>query len=266
MRMIACIKQVPDTTEVRIDPKTNTLIREGVPSILNPYDQFALEEGLRIRNMRGEGKITVLSMGPPQARSALMKCLALGADDAVLLSDRTFAGADTWATSFTLSEAVRQLGEFDVVLCGQQAIDGDTAQVGPELAQNLGIPQVTYVEEVTKAEGKKLELRKQTEEGYQIIEVRTPVLLSLMPSTSFEPGIAPMSGILKAKRKPFEIWDAAKLGGESSRFGLDGSFTQVVKTYPPPSRGKGIILEGDPAEAVLQLIPPLVRDGIIKKG
>lgn len=265
MRIIVCVKQVPDTTEVRIDPKTNTLIREGVPSILNPYDQFALEEGIRIRKMAGEGNITVLSMGPPQARTALIKCLALGADDAVLLSDRAFAGADTWATSNTLSEAVRKLGEFDVVLCGQQAIDGDTAQVGPEIAQNLGIPQVTYVEEVRKVEGKKLELRKQTEDGYQIIEVDAPVLLSLMPTTSFEPGIAPMSGIMKAKRKPFEVWGSEALAEDPSKFGLDGSFTQVIRTYPPPSRGEGRILEGGPSEAAKTLAESLLKENVLGK-
>lgn len=266
MNIVVCVKQVPDTTEVRIDPDTNTLIREGVSSILNPYDQFAVEEGIRIKKKLGEGRITALSMGPPQARTALMKCLALGADEAVLLSDRAFAGADTWATAFTLTNAIDRIGDFDIVLCGQQAIDGDTAQVGPELAQGLGIPQVTYVEEITNIQGKRLELRKQTEEGYQFIEVDAPVLLSLMPSTSFEPGIPPMSGIMKAKRKPFEIWDAEMLGDDPSKYGLDGSFTQVVRTYAPPKRGECKILEGEHSEAVSQLIPALVREGIIKEG
>ena len=266
MNIIVCVKQVPDTTEVRIDPETNTLIREGVPSILNPYDQFALEEGIRIRDQAGGGSITVLSMGPPQARSALMKCLALGADSAILLSDRVFAGADTWATSFTLAEAIRKIGDFDIILCGQQAIDGDTAQVGPEIAQGLGIPQVTYVEEISKVGNGTLELRKQTEDGYEIIEAEIPVLLTLMPSTSFEPGIPPMSGILKAKRKPYEVWDASVLGADPSRFGLEGSFTKVVRTYAPPPRGKGLILTGDLSEAIPELVSSLVRDRIIKKG
>ena len=265
MRIIVCVKQVPDTTEVRIDPKTNTLIREGVPSILNPYDQFALEEGMRIRDSAGGGKITVLSMGPPQARTTLVKCLALGADDAILLSDRAFAGADTWATALTLSHAVRRIGEYDLVLCGQQAIDGDTAQVGPELAENLGIPQVTYVEELSGLTGNKLELRKQIEDGYQQIEVELPALLSLMPSTSFEPGIPPMSGIMKAKRKPFAVWDAEAIGGDPSTFGLEGSFTQVVKTYPPPARGESMILEGSPTETVSRLVPFLMKGGIIRE-
>lgn len=266
MRIIVCVKQVPDTTEVRIDPVTNTLVREGVPSILNPYDQFALEEGIRIRDVVGEGTITVLSMGPPQARSALMKCLALGADNAILLSDRAFAGADTWATSFTLVEAIRKIGDFDIILCGQQAIDGDTAQVGPEIAQGLGIPQVTYVEEISKIENGTLELRKQTEEGYEIIDADSPVLLTLLPSTSFEPGIPSMRGILKAKKKPYDVWDASTLGSDPSQFGLEGSFTQVVRTYAPPSRGKGLILQGNPSEAISELVSSLVRDRIIQGG
>ncbi len=265
MRIIVCVKQVPDTTEIKIDPKTNTLIREGVESILNPYDQFAVEESVRIRDLAGEGKITVISMGPPQARSALMKCLALGVDDAVLLSDRAFAGADTWATSYTLSLAINKLGPFDLILCGQQAIDGDTAQVGPELAQHLGIPQVTYAEKVEAGEGRKIEVHKQTEEGYQVLEVKLPALLATMPPTSFEPGYPPMSGILKAKKKPLEVWDAESIGAHSSKIGLDGSFTEVVKTYSPPSRGECAFLEGEPREAVGKLVEPLLKKGIISE-
>ncbi len=264
MRIIVCIKQVPDTTEIRIDPETNTLIREGVPSILNPYDQFAVEEAIRVRGMVGSGTITVLSMGPPQARTALMKCLALGADDAVLLSDRAFAGADTWATSFTLAKAIQNIGEFDLILCGLQAIDGDTAQVGPELSEHLGIPQITYVEEVMNLNDGKVEVKKQTEDGFQILLATTPALFCLMPSTSFEPGIPPMSGILKAKRKPFQVWDAATLNCDPSRLGLEGSFTRVIRTYPPPSRGQGQILEGNPSECVSKLVPILLREGMIK--
>ncbi|KYK29333.1 MAG: electron transfer flavoprotein subunit beta [Candidatus Proteinoplasmatales archaeon SG8-5] len=265
MRIIVCVKQVPDTTEVRIDPETNTLIREGVESILNPYDQFAVEEAVRIRDGVGEGRITVLSMGPDQARSALIKCLALGADDAVLLSDRAFAGADTWATSYTLAKAIKKLGDFNIIFCGQQAIDGDTAQVGPEVAQHLGISQVTYVEKA-EVEGRKINIQKQTEEGYQILEAKMPVLLAGMPPTSFEPGYPPMSGILKAKKKPFEIWNAGDLGGDASRYGLDGSFTQVIKTYSPPPRGKGVIIEGDAPTAAKKLVEALVKDHVVSGG
>ena len=165
MRIIVCVKQVPDTTEVRIDPETNTLIREGVASILNPYDQFALEEGVRLRDSLRGGTITVLSMGPPQARSALMKCLALGADDAILLSDRVFAGADTWATSYTLGEAIRKL-EFDLIICGREAIDGDTAHIGPQIAEHLNVPQITYVKKVNLSE-ENIICQRVLEDGYE---------------------------------------------------------------------------------------------------
>jgi electron transfer flavoprotein beta subunit len=167
VRFIVCVKQVPDTTEVKVDPKTNTLIREGVPCILNPFDQFALEEAVKLKK---EGdKIIVITMGPPQAKKELMKCLALGADEAILLCDRALAGADTWATSYTLAQAIRKIGNFDIIFCGYQAIDGDTAQVGPELAAQLGIPQITYIESVDELGKRKLIAKSQTDEGYKIV-------------------------------------------------------------------------------------------------
>lgn len=264
MRIIVCVKQVPDTTEVRIDPETNTLIRDGVPSILNPYDQFALEESVRLRDAAGGGQVTVLSMGPPQARSTIMKCLALGADDAVLLSDRAFAGADTWATSYTLAQAIGKMGDFDVVACGLQAIDGDTAQVGPEMAQQIGVQQVTYAEKV-ELEGKRLRVTKQMEDGYHILEARTPVLIAMMPPTSFEPGIPPMSKILKAKKKPFETWTADDLGCDRGRLGLDGSPTQVVRTYAPPPRGECTMIDCTEVGAVTELARALMKHEPLSK-
>lgn len=265
MNIIVCVKQVPDTTEIKIDPETNTLMRDGVESILNPYDHFAVEEAVRLRGSPEEGKVIVLSMGPPQARSALMKCLALGADEAYLLSDRAFAGADTWATSNTLARAIGNL-EFDLILCGQQAIDGDTAQVGPEIAQLLGVPQVTYVEKIEVVEGRRLNIHKQTEEGYQVVETKLPALLALMPPTSFQPGSPKMSGILKAKKKPYTEWSAEDLGGDASKYGLDGSPTQVIRTYGPPKREKGVIFDDEPGTSAKKLAAHLFDDGILKKG
>ncbi|UCF49915.1 MAG: electron transfer flavoprotein subunit beta/FixA family protein [Thermoplasmatales archaeon] len=265
MKLIACIKQVPDTTEVKVDPKTHTLIRDGVPSILNPYDQFAIEECVRIRDQIGDCSVSVLTMGPPQARSALMRCLALGADEAILISDKAFAGSDTWATAYTLSLAIKKIGFFDIVFCGQQAIDGDTAQVGPELAQQLGIPQVTYVEKIEIDNKNKLTINKQTEDGYQILEAKLPLLLTLLPPTSFQPEHPPMSSILKAKRKPFNIWDVETLGGDKSRFGLDGSFTQVIKTYTPPKRGECELIEDNPKEAAKKLSKILCKNEALTK-
>lgn len=265
MKIIACVKQVPDTTEVKVDPKTHTLIRDGVPSILNPYDHYAVEECVRIKEKIGEGSVTVITMGPPQARSALMRCLALGADDAVLISDKTFAGSDTWATAYTLSLAIRKIGLFDMVFCGQQAIDGDTAQVGPELAQQLGIPQVTYVEKIEIDGEHKLTIHKQTEDGYHILETNTPVLFALLPPTSFQPEHPPMSSILKAKKKPFLVWDAKTLEGDESRFGLEGSFTQVIKTYSPPPRCECVIIEGESKVAAKKLSEILLKHEVLTK-
>ena len=266
MKIIVCVKQVPDTTEVKVDPKTHTLVREGVPSILNPYDHYAVEESVRIKEEIGDdGSVTVITMGPPQARTALMKCLALGADEAILLSDRIFAGSDTFATSYTLAEAIRKIGLFDMIFCGQQAIDGDTAQVGPELAQQLSIPQITYVETVEIKEKNKLIVNKQTEDGYHILEAKLPLLLTLLPPSSFQPGQPPMSSILRAKKKPYAVWDATSLDGDESNYGLDGSFTQVIKTYSPPSRGTCEIIEGDNKAAARKLGKILLKQEVLTK-
>ena len=170
MKIIVCVKQVPDTTEVRIDKETNTLIREGVPSILNPDDANALEQALAFKDANEDVHITVVSMGPPQADVMLRECLAMGADEAVLLSDRAFGGSDTWATSNAIAAGIRAIGDYDLILAGRQAIDGDTAQVGPQISEKLGIPQVTYVEGL-EVDGKKLTVKRQLEDGYEMIEL-----------------------------------------------------------------------------------------------
>lgn len=261
MRFVVCVKQVPDTTEVKIDPETNTLVREGVPSILNPFDQFALEEAIKIKQEGDE--IIVISMGPPQAKKALMKCLALGADKAILLSDRNFAGADTWATAYTLTQCIKKIGGFDIIFCGLQAIDGDTAQVGPEIAAQLGIPQITYVESIENITGKKLEIKAQTDDGYKILETKVPILITGITSSSFEPTNPPMMSIMKANKKPFSVWDANELGGDKEKYGLNGSLTQVIKVYSPPAREKGVIFQDEPKEAVGKLIDLLSKDKVI---
>jgi electron transfer flavoprotein beta subunit len=266
MEFVVLVKQVPDTTEVKIDPKTGTLIRDGVPSILNPFDQFALEEALRLREKikeKIETNVTVISMGPPQAKSAIMKCLALGADKGILLSDRAFAGADTWATSYTLAEAVKKLGKYDIVFCGQQAIDGDTAQVGPEVAQLLGIPQITYVDSILDFQNGKLTARSLTDDGYRIIEAKLPVLLTCSTPSSFEPSNPSMASILKANKKPFLTWTADDLGGDKSRFGLSGSPTQVSRVYSPPVRGKGVVYKENIEEAVKKVVEGIMEKKVI---
>lgn len=266
MRIIVCVKQVPDTTEVRIDPKTNTLVREGVDSILNPYDQFALEEAVRLRDSIPGSRITALSMGPPQARKVLLKSMALGADEAVLLSDRAFAGSDTWATSVALSGAIRALGEHDIIFCGLQAIDGDTAQVGPEIAQLLDIAQVTYAEKVTTGEKGSYLIDQQIEDGRRIVEVKPPFLVTCIPPPSFVPRVAPFKGIVSSIEKPYRVMTADEIELDQKDLGLQGSPTQVARTYSPPPRGEVRMLGGDPASSVTGLVRELMERNLLEGG
>jgi len=253
MKIIVCVKQVPDTTEVRIDPVKGTLIREGVPSILNPDDANALEEALRLKDKNQDVHITVVTMGPPQAEAVLRECLAMGADEAILLSDRAFAGADTWATSNTLAAAVRKIGEYDIIFCGRQAIDGDTAQVGPQLAERLGIPQVTYVKDFTM-EGNEITVHRALEDGYEVIRVKTPVLLTAIKELN-KPRYMSIRGIYDAFReKEITVWSLADLGVAQDQVGLEASPTKVFRSFTPEPKGKGIMLEGTTKEKVEQLI------------
>jgi electron transfer flavoprotein beta subunit len=245
MDIVVCIKQVPDTTEVKIDPKTNTLVRQGVPSIVNPFDKNAIEAGLRLKEKYG-GRVTVVSMGPPQANDALKECLAMGADDAVLVSDRAFGGADTLATSYTLAATIRALGHFDVILCGKQAIDGDTAQVGPEMAEHLGITQLTYVAKID-IQGDTVQVYREHEEGYEVVEARLPVLLSVVKSINV-PRYPTVKGIMKAVHKDkIRVLSAKDLEVDMDRLGLKGSATQVRQIFTPPQRGQGILIRQDSA-------------------
>ena len=245
MDIVVCIKQVPDTTEVKIDPKTNTLVRQGVPSIVNPFDKNAIEAGLRLKEKYG-GRVTVVSMGPPQANDALKECLAMGADDAVLVSDRAFGGADTLATSYTLAATIRALGHFDVILCGKQAIDGDTAQVGPEMAEHLGITQLTYVAKID-IQGDTVQVYREHEEGYEVVEARLPVLLSVVKSINV-PRYPTVKGIMKAVHKDkVRVLSAKDLEVDMDRLGLKGSATQVRQIFTPPQRGQGILIRQDSA-------------------
>jgi len=252
MEIVVCVKQVPDTTEVKIDPVTNTLIRQGVPSIVNPFDKNAVEAALQLKEKHG-GKVTVISMGPPQAKDALKECLAMGADETILISDRAFGGADTLATSYTLAAAVRKLGKYDIIFCGKQAIDGDTAQVGPEMAEHLGIAQVTYAAKI-EVEGNKAKIDREHEEGYEVIEVQLPAMVSVVKSIN-EPRYPTVKGTMKANRAEIPTWTAADLSVDEQRLGLKGSPTQVRRIFTPPQRTQGVIINKDTArESVAELI------------
>jgi len=258
MNIIVCIKQVPDTTEIRINPETNTLVREGVQSIINPFDLYAIEEAIRIKEKLG-GKIIVLSMGPPQVESAVREAIAMGADEAVLLSDRAFAGADTWATSYTLAKGVEKIGEFDLIICGKQAIDGDTAQVGPGISVHLNIPQITYVRKIEEISDSIIKAERMIEEGYEVIESPLPVLLTVVKEIN-DPRLPSLKGKLKAKKAEIIVWGAEDLDVEEKSIGLNGSPTQVVKIFSPPARGKGQMLTGEPSDICDSLVDLLKKE------
>jgi electron transfer flavoprotein beta subunit len=250
MNIVVCIKQVPETTEVRVDPTTNALIREGVKSIVNPFDENAIEAALQLKEAHG-GKVTAITMGPPQAEEALRQAIAMGADEAVLLTDSAFRGGDTLATSYTLAAAIRKLGEVDLVICGKQAIDGDTGQVGPGLAERLGMPQVTFAISLEVAEGK-LRARRVLDDFFEVMEVNLPAVATVVKQIN-EPRFPSMRNVLKAKRATITKWGAAELQADPTQTGFDGSPTQVIKVWPPAKRAGGQMLEGEAEEVAGRL-------------
>ena len=255
MNIVVLLKQVPDTTEVKINPETGTLIRAGVPSIINPYDHFALEAALELKK-KHDFKVTVISMGPPQAKSVVQLAMALGADEGVLLSDMAFAGSDTWATAYALAKAVKKVGKADIVLCGMQAIDGDTAQTGPGVAQQLGMPQITFCEHVD-VDGRRVIAKKQIDGGYEVLEARPPVVITMIMTKDYAPKYPSFTAVHASLRKPFHVWSAADVGAEPQYLGLKGSPTQVNKIYPPPQREKASMFAGsgqENAEKILELM------------
>ncbi|MCY6485949.1 electron transfer flavoprotein subunit beta/FixA family protein [Clostridium aestuarii] len=245
MNIVVCLKQVPDTTEVKIDPKTGTLIRQGVPSIINPDDKNALEEALRLKDAN-EAKVTVISMGPPQAEAALREAIAMGADEAVLISDRAFAGADTLATSHALAAALKKL-DYDIIFAGRQAIDGDTAQVGPEIAEHLGLAQVTYVEKVEVKEDT-LKVRRALEDGYEELEVKMPCLLTAIGELN-EPRYMSMKNIFTTFEKEVKVWSADDIDVDKALLGLKGSPTKVKRSMTKEPKGKGEVVTLSAKEA-----------------
>ncbi|SHI43540.1 electron transfer flavoprotein beta subunit [Dethiosulfatibacter aminovorans DSM 17477] len=243
MRTIVCIKQVPSTNEVRLDPETKTIIRDGRQSVTNPFDTYAIEQAVQIKELLG-GEVIGLSMGIPSTERLLRDAMSRGVDSSLLLSDRSFAGADTLATSYTLSLGVRSIGDFDLILCGKMAVDGDTAQIGPELAENLGIPHVTDVVELVEVSEEKILCKKATDKGHQILEVDLPALITVVKDINM-PRLPSIPGIEFSLNAPFDIRNATDLNADTARIGLSGSPTQVVKTYIPERTRTAVELTGD---------------------
>lgn len=265
MHCICCIKQVPDTAEVKIDPETNTLIRSGVESIANPYDVVALEAALTVKDEYG-GRVTALSMGPPQAEAVLREAVSLGADEAILLSDRAFAGADTLATSYTLTKAIEKLNQnhpVDLVFCGKQAIDGDTAQVGPGIASRLAYTQFTYVTEISTLNHteRTIEVKRKVEGGFEIIRGRIPAVLTIELDFA-KPRRAPLPLLIHSLRAEITVWDAEALQADPTQLGLKGSPTWVRKIFSPPVKEGGPTFEAhqNPQEGVEHCLASLLAD------
>jgi len=261
MKIIVFIKQVPDTNEVKIDPKKGTLIRDGVPSIINPDDKYAIEAAVTLKEKHG-GEVKVVTMGPPQAETALREALAMGADTAYLLTDRAFAGADTWATSLTLAAAVKALGGADVILCGHQAIDGDTAQTGPSMAEKLDIPQLTGAIDI-EIDGSDVCIKKETDEGVETLASKLPVLITATKGLP-KPRYATVAGIVNAYDAEIHKLSAADIAINPEEVGTNGSPTSVARTFTPAPKGKGRMLEGTPAEMVAEIARELDEKNIWK--
>lgn len=263
MKIIVLIKQVPDTTEVKLDPKTGNLLREGIESIINPDDCHALEAAIELKE-KLEAKVVVLTMGPPQAIDAISEAMGMGADEGILLSDKAFAGADTWATSSTLGKAIEKISEYDLILCGRQAIDGDTAQIGPQVAEYLNLPQATYVCDIEEIEEDTLIVKRRLEDGYERTRIRLPALLTVIGELN-RPRYAIVGRLIDACKEtvPITLWDAADIGVMTRDVGLEGSLTHVIKTFAPKLERQGEILEGDVNETVRSLVGRLKENKLI---
>jgi electron transfer flavoprotein beta subunit len=262
MHIVVCIKQVPDSAQIRVHPVTNTIMRQGVPAIVNPYDLFALEEALRLKDRFG-GRVTVLCMGPPQAEEALRKCISFGATDAVLVTDRAFAGADTLATSYALAAAIRRIGQqqaVDLVFTGKQTIDGDTAQVGPGIAKRLGLNLLTYVSQIVEVDldGRRLKVERRAEGGVQLLETTLPSLITMLEGTN-EMRYASLEDMLRAGRYQCAKWNKEDAGIEDlSKIGLKGSPTVVSKVFGPTPRSQRadiqVVADSTPNDVVINLL------------
>ena len=264
MNIVVCIKQVPGTTKVRINPETGTLVREGVEAVVNPFDEYAIEEALRIKERLGGGTVKVITMGPPQAEDSLRTAISLGVDESFLISDRAFAGSDTWATSYTLAKSIQSLGEVNLIICGKQAIDGDTAQVGPGVAEMLGIPFVAWVRKVEEITDNKIRVQRLMEDGYEVVEMPLPGLITVVKEINI-PRLASLKGKMRAKKNVSTILNAEKLGADLKKTGLAGSPTQVLRSFAPERKiSGGEKLSGETSVLVEKLKSTILDLSVIK--
>ncbi|MBM7096262.1 electron transfer flavoprotein subunit beta/FixA family protein [Bacillus sp. H-16] len=264
LHILVCIKQVPDTKIIKVNPKTNTLDRSSAPAILNPYDAHAVEEAVRLREVHG-GKVTVLSMGPPQAKNAIRKCVEIGADEGILISDRRFAGADTLATSYALYKAIERIQKLegvDLILCGKHAIDGDTGQTGPGIARRLGIPPLTCVNKVAEVNRKeqRIQVHRKVEEGYELIESALPCLLTVEKEIN-EVSYSPLPNMIRAARYEPSIWTVDDLEDvDIKQLGLKGSPTIVGKMWPPEKSKGAKLFEGEAGQQVKDVMDVMLKE------
>lgn len=261
MRTIVCIKQVPETTRVEIDPETKTLRREGVESVLNPLDTFAVEEALRIRERLG-GTVTALTLGPPQAARMLREVIALGVDDGVLVSGREFAGSDTWSTSYALAAAIRHMGRCDLILCGKQAVDGDTGHIGPELSAHLALPLATYVRSIREVTSDHAVVERLTDTGHEVMRLPLPAVMTVIKDLN-EPRTPNLADLHRARFATLKVLDAKAIGADPLEIGLEGSLTRVIRIFTPKTERAARIYEENLDAGVRDVAAFLEKEGLL---
>jgi electron transfer flavoprotein beta subunit len=262
VNIAVCIKQVPASTQVKVNPETGTLLRDSVEAVLNPFDEYAVEEALRIRDTAG-GSVKVITMGPPQADAALRQAISMGADEGYLITDIAFAGSDTWATSYTLSRGIRKLGDIQLVICGKQAIDGDTAQVGPGVAEMLAFPFVAWVRKIESIDGSSIRVQRLMEDGYDVVEIPLPALITVVKEIN-EPRMASLKGKMRAKKAQIVKLTADDLEADRSRIGLRGSPTQVLRSFVPEKKTGGEKVSGELPDLVAKIKTTILDLGVVK--
>jgi electron transfer flavoprotein beta subunit len=263
VNIIVCIKQVPGSTQVKINPETGTLMRDSVEAVVNPFDEYAIEEAIRVKEKVGAGNVKVITMGPPQADAALRSAISMGADEGFLVSDRAFAGSDTWATSYTVSKGIQALGEYDLIICGKQAIDGDTAQVGPGVAEMLGIPYVAWVRKIEEVKPGYIKVERLMEDGYEVVEMQLPALITVVKEINV-PRMASLKGKMRAKSAKITVLNAEALKADTNKCGLKGSPTQVLRSFVPEKKTGGKKISGETPQLVQELKQTILELGVIK--